>query len=72
MWNATVNKLIYHLRYFTTLCKSLCGTAFELGSYVKQLLCVNAHLDGSKIKIHRSVNCPFYNRENLLCFCVLK
>jgi len=34
MWNATVNKLIYHLRYFTTLCKSLCGTAFELGSYV--------------------------------------
>jgi hypothetical protein len=72
MWNATVNKLIYHLRYFTTLCKSLCGTAFELGSYVKQLLCVNEHLDGSKIKIHRSVKCQFYNRENLLCFCVLR
>jgi len=62
MWKATVNKLIYRLHYFITVCKSLCGIAFELVSYSKQLLCVNAHLDGPKIKIHRSVKCPFYNR----------
>jgi hypothetical protein len=72
MWNANFNRLIYRLHYFTTVCKSLCGTAFELGWYAKQLLCVNAHLDGSKIKTHRSVKCPFYNRENLLWFYVLK
>jgi len=33
MWKATVNKLIYRLHYFTTVCKSLCGTEFEFGSY---------------------------------------
>ena len=72
MCKATFNKLMYRLHYFTTVCKSLCGTEFELGSYANQLVCVNARLDGSKIKTHRSVKCPFYNRENLLCVYVLK